>query len=79
MVMSHRAPCLGPNVFLTYINNLVTQLPLYKYVDDSTAFGICNTNEVSVIQESIDFAVEWTVNNDMEIKPIQIKIVDYMF
>ena len=58
MVMSHRAPCLGPNVFLMYINNLVTQLPLYKYVDDSTVFGICNTNEVSVIQESIDFAVE---------------------
>ena len=48
-----------------YINDLVTQLPLYKYVDDSTVFEICNTNEVSVIQESIDLAVEWTVNNDI--------------
>ena len=56
-----------------YINDLVTQLPLYKFVDDSTVFEICTTNEVSVIQESIDVAVEWTVNNDMEINPEKSK------
>ena len=56
-----------------YINDLVTQLPLYKYVDDSTVFEICNTNEVSVIQESIGVAVEWTANNDMEINPEKSK------
>ena len=61
-----------------YINDLVTQLPLYKFVDDSTIFEICNTNEVSVIQESIDVAVEWTVNNDMEINPEKSRD-DYMF
>ena len=48
-------------------------MPLYKFVDDSTIFEICNTNEVSVIQESIDVAVEWTVNNDMEINPEKSK------
>ena len=63
----------GPKCFLMYINDLVTQLPLYKFVDDSTVFEICNTNEVSVIQESIDVAVEWTVNKDMEINPEKSK------
>ena len=61
-----------------YINELVTQLPLYKFVDDSTVFEICNTNEVSVIQESLDVAVEWTVNNDMEINPAKSRD-DYVF
>ena len=69
----------GPKCFLMYINNLVTQLPLYKFVDDSTVFEICNTNEVSVIQESIDVAVEWTVNNDMEINPDKSKEVFICF
>ena len=36
----------GSKCFLMYINDLVTQLPLYKFVDDSTVFEICNTNEV---------------------------------
>ena len=76
MVVYHRAPCLGQNVFLMYINDLVTQLPLFKFVDDSTVFEICNTSEVSVIQESVDVAVEWTANNDMEINPERD---DYMF
>ena len=47
-------------------------------MDDSAIFEICNTNEVSVIQESIDVAVEWTVNNDMEINPEKSRD-DYMF
>ena len=47
-------------------------------MDDSTVFEICNTHEVSVIQESIDVAVEWTVNNDMEINPEKSRD-DYMF
>ena len=35
---------------LLYINDLESQVPLYKYVDDSTLFEICNTNDVSVMQ-----------------------------
>ena len=57
----------GPKCFLLYINDLETHVPLYKFVDDSTLFEICNMNEVSEIQESIDKAVEWTSLNCMKI------------
>ena len=63
----HRVPCLAQNVFLLYINDLESHVPLYKYVDDSMVFEICSTNDVSVMQESIDRAVNWTQNNCMKI------------
>ncbi|KAK2149486.1 hypothetical protein NP493_2981g00010 [Ridgeia piscesae] len=40
----------GPKCFLVYINDLRTTVPLYKYVDDSTLFEICDRNYVYVIQ-----------------------------
>ena len=57
----------GPKCFLVYINDLRTTIPLYKYVDDSTLFEICDRIDVSVIQESVDIAVRWTEQNDMKI------------
>ena len=36
----------GPKCFLVYINDLRTTVPLYKYVDDSTLFDICDRNGV---------------------------------
>ena len=56
-----------PKCFLLYVNDLEANVPLYKYVDDSTLFEICNTTDVSVMQESIDRAVNWTHNNCMKI------------
>ena len=50
----------GPKCFIVYINYLRTTVPLYKYVDDSTLFEICDRNDVSVIQESVDIAARWT-------------------
>ena len=50
----------GPKCFLAYINDLRTTVPLYKYVDDSTLFEICDRNDVSVMQESVDIAAKWT-------------------
>ena len=58
----------GPKCFLLYVNDLESNVPLYKYVDESTLFEICNTTDVSVMQESIDRAVNWTNNNCMKIK-----------
>ena len=63
----HRIHCLARNVFLLYVNDLESNVPLYKYVDDRTLFEICNTTDVSVMQESIDRAVNWTNNNCMTI------------
>ena len=57
----------GPKCFLLYINDLDTHVALFKYVDDSTLFEICNTNEISEIQESIDKAADWTPMNCMTI------------
>ena len=57
----------GPKCFLLYINDLETHVPLFKYVDDSTLFEICNTNEISENQESIDKAADWTSMNCMKI------------
>ena len=57
----------GPKCFLVYINDLRTTVPLYKYVDDSRLFEICDRNYVSVIQESVDIAARWTEQNDMQI------------
>ena len=37
------------------------------YVDDSTLFDICDRNDVSLIQESVDIAARWTEQNDMKI------------
>ena len=64
---SYVSPKMGWNVFLLYINDLETHVPLFKYVDDSTLFEICNTNEISEIQESIDKAADWTSMNCMKI------------
>ena len=57
----------------------MTHVPLYKYVDDSTLFEICNMNEVSEIQESIDIAVDWTAKNCMKINSTKIKEDDNKF
>ena len=57
----------------------MTHVPLYKYVDDSTLFEICNMNEVSEIQESIDIAVDWTSKNCMKINSTKIKGDDNKF
>ena len=40
---------------------------MFKYVDDSTLFEICNTNDISEIQESIDKTADWTSMNCMKI------------
>ena len=42
----------GPNNVLVYINDLRTPCSIYKYVDDSTIFEICNPTSVSVLQQS---------------------------
>ena len=54
-------------MFPCFINDLRTTVSLYKYVDDSTLFKICDRNDVSVIQESVDIAARWTEQNDVNI------------
>ena len=63
----------GPKHFLVHINDLQTPCPIYKYVDDSTIFEICNQGMVSVIQDSADLVEQWSCNNDMRINTTKTK------
>ena len=63
----------GPKHFLVHINDLQTPCPIYKYVDDSTIFEICNQDMVSVIQDSADLVEQWSCNNDMRINTTKTK------
>ena len=47
--------------------------PIYKYVDDSTIFEICNQDMVCVIQDSADLVEQWSCNNDMRINTNKTK------
>ena len=57
----------GPKCSLVYINDLETPFHLYKYVDDSTLFEVCERNGVSLMQESVDIAAKWTEENYMKL------------
>ena len=63
----------GPKHFLVQINYLQTPCPIYKYVDDSTIFEICNQDMVSVIQDSADLVEQWSCNTDMRINTTKTK------
>ena len=66
----------GPKCFM---NDLSTPVTLYKYVDDSTLVEICEFNSISLMQESVNIAAEWTNNNDMKINSEKAKemIISY--
>ena len=57
----------GPKCFMIYINDLSTPVPLYKYVDDSTLFELCEMNSISLMQESVNISAEWTNKNDIKL------------
>ena len=48
-------------------------------MDDSTLFEICEMNSISLMQESVNVAAEWTNNNDMKINSEKSKhlIISY--
>ena len=63
----------GPKHFLVHINDLQTPCSIYKYVDDSTIFEICNQVMVSVFRDSADLVEQWSCNNDMRINTTKTK------
>ena len=63
----------GPKNFLVQINDLQTPCPMFKYVDDSTEFDVCNNSSVPVLQESADIITDWSRNNDTRINATKTK------
>ena len=69
----------GPIDLILYINDLVTLVPMYKYVDDTTIFEVCLENEPSAIQDSVDVIVRWTDLNGMRLNSDKCKemVIDF--
>ena len=63
----------GPKHFLVQINDLQTPCPIFKYVDDSTVFDVCNNTSVPMLQESADVITDWSRRNDMRINARKTK------
>ena len=63
----------SPIDLILYINDLVTLVPMYKYVDGTTIFEVCLENEPSAIQDSVDVIVRWTDLNDMRLNSDKCK------
>ena len=53
--------------------NHETPCPMFKYVDDSTVFDVCNNSSVPMLQESADIITDWSRNNDMRINATKTK------
>ena len=69
----------GPRNFIMFINDLTTTAPIYKYVDDSTIFEVCQEGDTTQIQESVDMVDIWTNQNDMRLNSEKCKemIIDF--
>ena len=69
----------GPRNFIMFINDLTTTAPIYKHVDDSTIFEVCQEGDTSHIQESVDMVDIWTSQNDMRLNSEKCKemIIDF--
>ena len=64
----------GHRNFIMFINDLTTTAPIYKYVDDSTIFEVCQEGDTSQIQESVDLVdILWTSQNDMRLNSEKCK------
>jgi ribonuclease P/MRP protein subunit RPP40 len=63
----------GPYVFLILINDLIANVPLVKFVDDSTAVEIVNPGACSHMQSVLDQIDHWCDVNFMEINTKKTK------
>lgn len=65
---------LGPLFFLVMINDLETNLPIYKYVDDCTIYEIVSRSSPnSSLQSNIDTINDWTERNNMRLNVSKTK------
>ena len=60
---------LGPLFFLIVGNDVVSQVPLYKYVDDSALSEVVRVGEsnLSTLQHEVDRVNQWSIANNMKL------------
>ena len=78
-VVSPQGTVSRPRNFIMFINDLTTTAPIYKYVDDSKIFEVCQEGDTSQIQESVDMVDIWSSQNDMRLNSEKCKemIIDF--
>ncbi len=64
---------IGVLCFICMINDLRTECPTIKYVDDTTIYDITNNTNDLALQYATDSAVNWSQENNMKINPIKSK------
>ena len=64
---------LGVFLFLLMINDLHTDIPTFKYVDDTTIFSITNNANSPQLQQAMDTIIEWSGQNKMKINAKKTK------
>ena len=57
----------GPVLFLVVINDLHTNVDVYKFIDDTTLMEVIPKDSTSVMQYACDELNEWNLDNDMNI------------
>ena len=63
----------GPNTCLVQTNDLQKPCPIFKCVEDSTIFYVCNNTGVPMLQESADIITDWSRHNDIRINTRKTK------
>ena len=64
---------MGVLLFLIMINDLRTEVPTYKYVDDTTIYRITNEPKCPMLQEATNHIIEWSSQNVMRLNAIKTK------
>ena len=66
---------LGPSFFLIMVNDLSSELPLYKYVDDCSVSEVIRISELdeSKLQQEIDNVTQWSSANNMKLNAKKTK------
>ena len=70
---------LGPLFFLVMVNDLWSDLPLYKYVDDCTIYEVLFKAEPSVLQNELNKIIKWSESNNMKINVTKTKELSITF
>ena len=64
---------LGVFLFILMINDLHTDIPTYKYVDDTTIYSISKNPNCSQVQQAMDTIMQWSSVNRMKINEKKTK------
>ena len=57
---------MGIFLFILMINDLHTEVLIFKYVDDTTIYNISNDPLNNKAQNAMDNIIEWSNDNDMK-------------